>query len=178
MRRCHGAEPRSDLVCAFGIFVLRRNRQPFTFSLCMYKENLKEVQRRRFNNIFIGGVKCRFGIGSLGELTGAFCSLHPFTPVSFEESSHGSFSSNNDTGRACRKEDLCGILFPCAAWMRVSAILLCGSCCQQLTCLVLRLAALLQHNFRWGSPFSPQNWVLDKSSGFWVQNTQDNEVYS
>lgn len=32
-----------------------------------------------------------------------------FHPVSFEGSSHGGFSSNNDTGRACRKEDLRGI---------------------------------------------------------------------
>lgn len=51
----------------------------------------------------------------LSEVTDAFCSLHSFTLASFEGSSHGSFNPNNDITRACRKEDLCGILFPCAA---------------------------------------------------------------
>lgn len=79
VRRCHGAESWPDLVGAFSIFVLRRNRRPFTFSVCMYKQSLKEAQRRRCDNVFIGGAKHRFGFGSLGELTGAFCSLRSFT---------------------------------------------------------------------------------------------------
>lgn len=82
-------------------------------------ENPKEVQRRWFKNVFTGGVKSGFGVaawpGSRVELTRAFCSLYSFALGSLEGSSHGSFSLNNDINGACRKEDLCGISFPCAA---------------------------------------------------------------
>lgn len=107
--------PPSDLVCVFIVLILWRNRPPFTFGWCGYKENPEGGLRISLSEDERAGLARAAWPGSPAELTQALCSLRSFAPVSFEGSSHGSLSPNNDIDGACRKEDLRGILFPCAA---------------------------------------------------------------
>lgn len=154
----------------------------------MYKENLKEVQRRCFKNIYIYWRSKELVWHELPGWGAWLSSPMLFAPSTLAPWPHLKGLLTAVLARTMISTELaekricvafyslvlheCGFQQYCCVAPAVSSTV--KRVAHLSGIATVALAALLQHNFSWGSPFSLQYWVLDKASRFGVQNTEDN----